>query len=140
MCAYIQLYTYVAVKLSHIIFIIIIIMVSPLSPYRVTQMCDTLKIMGAKRSDTGSYICRVHNDDRDPQAEDTSSALNLEYCSKCHVCIMPQPTCSCYMHTCIYIMYTCIYLYMMCHDDNTVSLPLLHMYSCTYYCGGPDIH
>ena len=108
MCTYIQLYTYVAVKLSHIIFLIII-MVSPLSPYRVTQMCDTLKILGVKRSDAGSYICRVHNDDRDPQAEDTSSALSLVYCSKCLVCIMPQPTHSCYMHTCIYIVYIFIH-------------------------------
>ena len=97
----------------------LISLVSPLSPYRMTQMCDTLKIMGVKRSDAGSYICRVHNDDRDPQAEDTSSALNLEYCSKCLVCIMPRPTCSCYMHT--YITYTCIL------DDTTVCLPLLHM-------------
>jgi hypothetical protein len=32
------------------------------------------------RSDSGSYVCRVQNDLSDPQAEDTSTAINLEYC------------------------------------------------------------
>ena len=34
-------------------------------------------------SDSGSYVCRVQNDFSDPQPEDTSTAINLEYCSKC---------------------------------------------------------
>ena len=48
---------------------------------RVTQMCDTLTIDPVEESDGGFYLCTVDNDD-DPQASDTSSAISLVYCSE----------------------------------------------------------
>ena len=48
----------------------------------MTQSCGVLKITDATEEDEGTYSCRVQNDDT-PQYEDTSSDVELEFCSEC---------------------------------------------------------
>ena len=49
--------------------------------YRFTQDCDVLTITGVTPEDEGTYMCRVQNHP-DPQYEDISETLELEYCRK----------------------------------------------------------